>query len=103
MAIPEETLKKMNEMLEHGSTIADIWRAHGRKYDYEEIYGSVSNYSVLGAKRRITNRLNRLQYRLTKPERQQIVAEIKADLETVYNNAKSNGKKIANILKTLNK
>lgn len=77
MAIPTNELGKMNEMLEHGKTIADIYREYDRKYDYWEIYGNVNSYSMLGAKRKITNRLDKLQSGLTKPERNQVVKQIK--------------------------
>ena len=48
----------MNDLVTKGTTIADIHRKFP-KYDYWEIYWEVNDYSFLGKKRMITNRINK--------------------------------------------
>jgi hypothetical protein len=60
MTINRHDLERMNDLIGKGATIADIAKKF-RKYDYWEIYWEVEDYSLLGKKRSITNRLNKLR------------------------------------------
>lgn len=101
MSIPKDVLEKMNEMLRLGSTFAEIYREFGQEYEYMDILYGLPNYSMLGAKRRISNRLGKLNSGLRKPERKEAVAEIREDLEYLYRLARMHGKKLASISKLL--
>lgn len=102
MAINEKELQQMNNLLEKGVTISKIAEKF-KKYNYWEIYWQVNDYSMLGKKRSITNRLNKLQKNLSKDERQKLVKETKELLDGLYAISKKNGKKLLEIGKAINK
>ncbi len=102
MAISKHDLEKMNDLVEKGATIADIANKF-KKYDYWEIYWEVEDYTLLGKKRRITNRLNKLQKNLKKEDQQELVKAVKELINEIYNTSKKNGKKLIDIGKILSK
>ena len=61
----------MNDLLTKGTTIADIHRKFP-KYDYWEIYYEVNDYSFLGKKRMITNRINKIAKSKKPSERREL-------------------------------
>jgi (p)ppGpp synthase/HD superfamily hydrolase len=96
MAIKKHELEKMNAMLENGSTIAEIAKKYSQ-YDYWEIYWEVSDFSFLGKKRSITNRLNKLVSNKNRNEREEIAKEAKDLLDELYKQLKINSKKLIEI------
>ncbi len=60
MSVKKTDLKTMNDLIGKEATIADIARKF-TKYDYWEIYSKVEDYSLLGKKRSISNRLKKLR------------------------------------------
>ena len=93
MVIKKHELKEMNDLLEKGTTIADLAKNYAQ-YDYREIYWMVNDYSFLGKKRSITNRLNKLVTNKSKKERQEIAKEAKDLLSELYKQLKVNSKKL---------
>ncbi len=102
MAIKRYELEKMNALVESGSNISDIARKY-KNYDYWEIYFAVGDYSLMGKKRMITNRLNKLQYGTGKEKRKRLLNEIKGQLNEIYKLAKKNGKKLMDINKVISR
>ncbi len=102
MKISKQDLEKMNDLLEKGATIADIHKKFN-KYDYWEIYREVPDYSFLGKKRRISNRLKKLEKDQKKVGRIKLINEIKELLDALYRTSKKNGKKLVDIGKILDK
>ena len=100
MAIPKIDLEKMNDLLKNGSTIAEIARKF-KQYEYWEVYWSVSDYSLLGKKRSITNRLNKLKGNLTRTQRLETISEINGLVKEIYDLSKHNGKKLTDITKVI--
>ena len=74
MTIAKAELETMNDLLAHGKKISDINRAYPQ-YDYWEIYWKVSDYSFLGKKRTITNRIKKLFTTKTIDDRQVLAEE----------------------------
>ena len=102
MSIAQHELKEMNQLLESGVNISEIAMKYP-SYDYWEIYGSVKDFSLRGKKRIITNRLNTLRNSATKAERSDSIDEIDTSITEIYNLTKSNGKKLVDISKVLNR
>lgn len=102
MAISKHELKDMNRLLESGENIAKIWNKYP-KYDYWEIYWSVNDYSLLGKKRMITNRINSARKANSKTERDEFLNEVNILVTEMYELAKKNGKKLVEIGKTINR
>ena len=102
MPINEKDLKEMNKLLEQGVTISKI-AAKFKKYDYWDIHWEVNDYSFLGKKRSITNRLNKLQKNLSTKDRHTVIKEIKELLDGMYTLTKKNGRKLLDIGKIINK
>ena len=102
MAIPKHELTEMNRLLESGMNISDIWSKY-RQYDYWEIYWSVSDFSLLGKKRIITNRLNSVRSESSKVKREELLNEINSLVTEMYELTKKNGKKLVDIGKTINR
>ena len=102
MAIKKRDLEKMNEALMNGTTIADIQR-NFPKYDYWEIYWEVNDYSFLGKKRMITNRINRIVQSKVPKERREIASQTKELLDQLYSQLKTNSKKLIEIDRVLRK
>ncbi len=102
MAIKKHELQKMNSLVESGVNISDISKKY-KQYGYWEIYFAVNDFSLMGKKRMITNRLNKLKRKLSKEEKQVLVSEIKVQLDEIYSLAKKNGKKLIEINNVINK
>lgn len=100
MAISKDDLESMNDLLSKGKTIADLEKKFPL-YDYWEIYWQVSDYSFLGKKRIITNRLKKLVTTKTQAERQELAAEAQALLDELYSQLKSNSAKLIEIDRVL--
>lgn len=102
MGIKKADLEKMNEMLEKGSTFAQIQRKFA-KYEYWEIYWETNDYSFLGKKRMITNRINKIANSKSRAERLEIAKETKEYLDELYSQLKVNSKKLIEIDRILRK
>lgn len=102
MTIKKHELEKMNTLLESGDNISDIAKKYNQ-YDYLEIYFAVNDFSLMGKKRMITNRLIKLKNRATKKEKEKLIGEIKEQLNEMYSLAKKNGKKLIDINKIINR
>lgn len=102
MRISKQDLEKMNDLVGKGKTIADISKQFD-KYDYWEIYWEVEDYSFLGKKRSISNRLKKLEKDQSKPERIKLINEIRQLLNGLYQTSKKNGKKLIDMGKILSK
>lgn len=102
MAIPQHELKEMNRLLEGGMNISDIWAKHSQ-YDYWEIYWSVSDYSLLGKKRKITNRINSARRATSQAERDELLNEVNSLVTEIYELTKKNGEKLVDIGKVINR
>ena len=102
MAIPKAELETMNDLISKGKNIADLSKKFPQ-YDYWEIYWSINDYSILGKKRSITNRLNSLVTKASKKDRQIIAAEKQGLLNELYELLKSNSAKLLDIDRILRK
>ena len=102
MGIKKAELEKMNEMLEKGATFAQIQRKF-KDYDYWEIYWKTNDYSFLGKKRMITNRINKIANSRSRSERRKIAKETKEYLDELYSQLKVNSKKLIEIDRILRK
>ncbi|OLU33559.1 hypothetical protein BVH06_09055 [Pseudomonas sp. PA27(2017)] len=92
----------MNLLLDRGMNISSIWEKFPH-YDYWEIYWSVSDFSLLGKKRIITNRINSVRCATTKVERDKLLSEINSLVTEMYKLTKRNGKKLVEIGKIINR
>ncbi len=102
MAINKADLGKMNELLANGATIAKIQRKYP-KYEYWEIYWEVNDYSFLGKKRKITNRIIKIAKLKSPQERRDLADETKELLDELYSQLKFNSKKLIDIDRVLRK
>lgn len=102
MPIAKADLEKMNELLVNGSTIANIHRKFSQ-YDYWEIYWEVSDFSFLGKKRRITNRIRKLANSRNPTERNELAEETQTLLNELYEQLKVNSRKLRDIDRALRK
>ena len=102
MAIKKAELEKMNEMVTNGATIAQIHRKF-EKYDYWAIYWEIKDYSFLGKKRMVTNRINKIANSKSSSERRKIAKETKELLDELYSQLKINSKKLIEIDRVLRK
>lgn len=102
MAIKKYELEKMNELLANGSTIAAIAKKLPA-YGYWEIYWEVNDFSFLGKKRTITNRINQLTKSKNRKERERLAKEAKALITELYKYLKTNSKKLTEIDRVLRK
>jgi hypothetical protein len=100
MAISKADLEVMNDLLAKGKTISDVAKQYP-KYDYWEIYWQVNDYSILGKKRTITNRLKRLVKERTTAEREETAAEAQALLDDLYAQLKRNSAMLIEIDRVL--
>jgi hypothetical protein len=96
MAIARHDLEKMNDLISKGMNISDVAKKFA-KYNYWEIYWEVNDYSLLGKKRSISNRLKKLRRKLTPESRGELVDQIADLLNEIYVQAKGNGKKLIDI------
>ena len=102
MAIKKIDLEKMNELLTNSTTIAEIQRKFP-KYDYWEVYWEVNDYSFLGKKRKITNRINKIAKSKVPQTRRELAVETRELLDELYSQLKINSKKLIEIDRVLRK
>lgn len=100
MTISKSELKEMNDFLGKGKTISYLAKKYPN-YDYWEIYLQVSDYSFLGKKRTITNRIKKLVSTTNKASRQEIADEAQTLLDDLYKHLKSNSSKLIEINRIL--
>jgi len=96
MSISKSELVEMNDLLAKGKKIADLAKKYPQ-YDYWEIYWQVNDYSFLGKKRTITNRLKRLVTEKTTEQRRQTADEAQELLNELYDQLKRNSAKLIEI------
>lgn len=97
MEIKKNDLEKMNDMIGKGATIAELAREF--PYDYDDIYNAVGDTSFQGRKTYISNRLKRLED--ATPENVTIIDEIREMVDSLYEDAKVNGRKLIEIGKII--
>ncbi len=102
MVIPQHELKEMNRLLEGGINIAEICAKYPQ-YHYWEVYWSVSDYSLLGKKRIITNRITSARNAATQDERNALLSEVNKLVTEMYKLTKRNGRKLVDIGKIINR
>jgi len=100
MSISKSELVEMNDLLAKGKKIADLAKKYPQ-YDYWEIYWQVNDYSFLGKKRTITNRLKRLVTEKTTEQRRQTADEAQGLLDELYDQLKRNSAKLIEIDRVL--
>jgi len=100
MSISKSELVEMNDLLAKGKKIADLAKKYPQ-YDYWEIYWQVNDYSFLGKKRTITNRLKRLVTEKTTEQRRQTADEAQELLDELYDQLKRNSAKLIEIDRVL--
>lgn len=82
--------------------IADIWARYSQ-YQYFEIYWSVSDYSLLGKKRKITNRINSARHTTSQAERNKLLDEVNSLVTEMHELTKRNGNKLVDIGRIINR
>lgn len=102
MSIPKHEIEEMNRLLDSGLNISKIWEKYSQ-YDYWQIYHEVSDFSLLGKKRMITNRINAVKKSKSKQERSDLLDEISEMISEIYELTKRNGKKLMEINKITTK
>ncbi|MDP3170971.1 MAG: hypothetical protein Q8M91_11595 [Polaromonas sp.] len=100
MPISKQELEDMNDLLSKGKTIAELAKKYP-KYEYLEIYWQVNDYSFLGKKRTISNRLKKLSSSKSSVERKQLAKEAQTLLNELYKQLKHNSSKLAAISNVL--
>lgn len=96
MSISKIQLGEMNDLLAKGKKITDLAKKYPQ-YEYWEIYWQVNDYSFLGKKRTITNRLKRLVKEKTMEKREQTAEEAQELLNELYDQLKRNSAKLIEI------
>ena len=102
MPIKKRDLNEMNDLLAKGKTIAQLATKYP-KYDYWEIYWEVNDFSFLGKKRTITNRLKKLVTTKKLDDREVLAEEAQNLLDELYERLKGNSKKLIEIDRILRK
>jgi Asp-tRNA(Asn)/Glu-tRNA(Gln) amidotransferase B subunit len=106
MSIPKKDAAKMLRLAKEGKQISRIVAENFKKeYDYWDVYSVVygaGDQSAQGVKWMITNRLGQLA-KANKADRESLVEELSELIMYVYENYKSNQKKLDNIRKILDK
>jgi (p)ppGpp synthase/HD superfamily hydrolase len=100
MSISKSELVEMNDLLAKGKKITDLAKRYPQ-YDYWEIYWQVNDYSFLGKKRTITNRLKRLVTEKTTEQRRQTADEAQELINELYDQLKRNSAKLIEIDRVL--
>jgi len=100
MTISKAELLEMNDLLGKGKTISYLAKKYP-DYDYWEIYWQVSDFSFLGKKRTITNRIKKLVSTTNKASRKELADEAQELLNELYKHLKSNSSKLIEINRVL--
>jgi len=96
---------KIVQLAREGKQISKIWEEEFSQYDYWEVYVEVygaGEKSSVGAKRMITNRLNKLTS-LPKKEQDDVISEIDELVCYLYSRYKESQQKLDDIRATLNR
>lgn len=102
MAVSDNDLQEMNRLISCGKKISDLARQFPQ-YDYLDIYWSVNDYSILGKKRSVTNRIEKLRSStISNDEKEQILNEIQETVNDLYEMLKANGEKLVEIGQIIN-
>lgn len=97
--------EKMIQLAREGKQISKIWDEDFPQYDYWEIYVEVygaGEKSSVGAKRMITNRLNKLSS-LPKNEQDELIKEINELVCYLYDRYKESQQKLDDIRAVINR
>ncbi|WYD80801.1 MAG: hypothetical protein V8K32_00060 [Candidatus Electrothrix gigas] len=100
MEVSEHDLKEMNDAIKKRKTISQLAEIFPQ-YDYSEIYWAIDDYSFLGKKRMITNRLKKMRSATKKAEREELIDEAQELLDGMYDRLKINSKKLTDIDRVL--
>lgn len=103
MGIPKKDADKMKTLVKEGKQISKIVAEDFPQYDYWEVYSEVygaGEQSAQGIKWMITNRLNQLAAASTQT-RQSIIDELNDLIWYLYENHKSNQRKLNDIRRIL--
>ena len=105
MTIPKRDSDKMKNLTREGKQIAKIVTEDFPEYDYWDVYSEVygaGERSAPGVKKMITNRLNQL-VGANAQNRQSIMDELNELIWYLYENYKSNQRKLNSIRQILSK
>lgn len=102
MAIAEHDLEKINLLIEAGSNISEVANQFP-VYDYWEIYWAADDYSLLGKKRMISNRLVKIREEENNTNRNMLIDEIQDLFNDIYQISKKNGNKLIKMSQILSK
>lgn len=97
--------EKIVQLAREGKQISKIWEENFSNYDYWEVYVEVygaGEKSSVGAKRMITNRLNKLSS-LSKKEQEELIKEIDELVCYLYNRCKESQQKLDDIRGVINR
>jgi len=100
MDISKADSEKMRRLASEGKAIAKIWREYFPKLSYWDVYFEVydaGGRSTQGIKRMITTRLNKIANSANRRERNDIAAELNSLVWHLYDNHKTNQRKITAI------
>lgn len=100
MAVTKADTETMNDLIAKGATVSDLERQFPQ-YGYWEIYWNTDDFSFLGKKRSITNRLKKLENESKLSERRKLVAEAQLSLNELYKQLKFNSEKLIEIERVL--
>jgi len=105
MAIPKKDANRMKNLAREGKQISKISAEDFPEYDYWDVYSEVygaGEQSAQGVKWMITNRLNQLVAANSR-DKQDIIDELNELIWYLYENYRSNQKKLDNIRQILGK
>lgn len=105
MAIRKKDADKMKSLAREGKQISKIVAEDFPEYDYWDVYSEVygsGEQSAQGVKWMITNRLNQL-IAANAQDRQRIINELNELIWYLYDNYRSNQRKLENIRQVLGK
>jgi len=100
--IGKHELQDMDRMIENGATVSEVNTKYP-KYDYWEIYSSIGDYSLLGKKRCVSNRLKKLKGQISQSEKETLIDEVQELVDDIYEVSKKNGRKLIDIAKLIGK
>lgn len=102
----ERDIEKMIKLAREGKRLYKIWEEDFPQYDYWDIYMEINEAGKKGAlvtRNKITYRLNKLQQRMSKKERQEVLDEITELVDHLYIRYKESQKKLQEIRNVIEK
>lgn len=96
MTVKKDDLKKMEVLLKSGARISEIVVQYPQ-YDYWQVYWELSDFSFMGKKRMITNRIKKLVEEHSRKERECLAQEAQTLLDELYDSLKENSGKLVKI------